>query len=108
MTIRPLATLGRLVVAPLTIVVLSAPALATPVAGSTGAAAYDDSVQQADCSLLGRQFVQDRGCSRTRCSTGAVPWRTTYGAEACTLRKTPQGFGFVATVDVRQCKALQR
>jgi hypothetical protein len=37
-----------------------------------------------------------------------VPWRTTYGAEACTLRGAPNRYGFVATVDVRLCTALQR
>ena len=114
MTNRPLAPLRRLGVALLTVIALTAPALASQVAGGpsaaagTGAAAYDHSVHRSDCGLLGRQFVAHRGCSRTRCSRGAVPWRTTYGAEACTLRKAPRGFGFVATVDVRLCKALHR
>ena len=35
-------------------------------------------------------------------------WRKTFGAEACTLRGAPQGYGFAATVDVRQCRALNR
>jgi hypothetical protein len=104
--------LGRLGIVVLTIIALSAPALATEVVGGPGAgaaaSAYDHSLDEADCTLLGRRFVKASGCSRTRCTTGAVPWRTTYGAEACTLRQAPQGFGYVATVDVRQCKALHR
>jgi hypothetical protein len=115
MTNRPHhATWRRLPLALVTLLCLAAPALAAQAltrdaaAADTGAAAYDHSVHESDCDLLGRDFVKNRGCSRTRCSEGAVPWRKTYGAEACTLRSAPQGFGFVATVDVRQCRALSR
>jgi hypothetical protein len=116
MTNRPHhAPLRRLLVALVTILCLAAPVLAaqaltrgTAAADTSGAAAYDHSVHKADCDLLGREFVNQRGCSRTRCVEGAVPWRKTYGAEACTLRDAPDGYGFVATVDVRQCQALDR
>ena len=37
-----------------------------------------------------------------------MPWRKTFGAEACTLRGARQGYGFASTVDVRQCRALGR
>ncbi len=37
-----------------------------------------------------------------------MPWRKTYGAEACTLRGAPKGYGFAATVDARRCRALNR
>jgi hypothetical protein len=106
---RPLLT------ALLTILCLAVPALATQAltgdsaaADTAGAAAYDHGLHESDCDLLGREFVKNRGCSRTRCSEGAVIWRKTYGAEACTLRGAPKGFGFVATVDVRLCRALNR
>jgi hypothetical protein len=116
MTNRPdHAPLRRLTVALVTILSLAAPAVAaqaltreSAAADTTGAAAYDQSLHRADCDLLGRDFVDHRGCSRTRCAEGAVPWRKTYGAEACTLKGTPKGFGFVATVDVRLCRALNR
>jgi hypothetical protein len=77
-------------------------------ATGTAASAYDTGLDEADCSLLGRDFVAHAGCSRTRCVPDAVPWRTTYGAEACTLRSAPKGYGFVSTVDMRLCKALHR
>ncbi len=116
MTNRPLhATLRRLVVTLVTLLCLAAPVAAAPVStassgqsGGSGAAAYDHRVHEADCTLLGREFVKHRGCSRTACFEGAVPWRRTYGAEACTLRGAPKGYGFAATVDVRQCRALNR
>ena len=116
MTNRSLpAPLRRLLVALVTLLCLAAPAAAAqaltperPAAGSGGTAAFDDSLREADCTLLGREFVKQRGCSRTKCFEGAVPWRKTFGAEACTLRGAPQGYGFVSTVDVRQCRALNR
>jgi hypothetical protein len=73
-----------------------------------GASAYDTRLHEGDCELLGRDFVDHRGCSRTRCEAGAVPWRTTYGAEACTLRGAQKGYGFAATVEARLCQALHR
>lgn len=85
-------------------VLLSAPRAAA----APGPAGYDAKVRQADCELLGREYTPGRGCDRTRCEPGAKPFRRTYGAEACALRGQPQGFGFVATVDVRQCEALGR
>jgi hypothetical protein len=108
------ASLRRLGVALLTILCLLAPALllqAVPGSGAAaagGSATYDHHVHQADCDLLGRDFGAHRGCSRTACEQGAVLWRKTYGAEACALRHAPKGYGFVATVDVRLCKALNR
>ena len=116
MTNRSLpAPLRRLLVALVTLLCLAAPTAAAQAsnpersaAGAGGAAAYDDSLREADCTLLGREFVKQRGCSRTTCFEGAVPWRKTFGAEACTLRIAPQGYGFVSTVEVRQCQALNR
>jgi hypothetical protein len=116
MTNRPFpAPLRRVLVALATLLCLAAPAAAAqaltpegPAADSGGTAAFDDSLREADCTLLGRQFVKQRGCSRTTCIEGAVPWQKTFGAEACTLRGAPQGYGFVSTVDVRQCRALNR
>jgi hypothetical protein len=101
-------------VALLTIVLLLAPLLLSQAASGPSsaagshAAAYDHTVDQADCDLLGRRFVQHLGCSRTRCEQGSVLWRTTYGAEACALRHAPKGYGYVATVDSRLCTALGR
>ena len=116
MTIRPpLPTVRRLLAVLLTIVCVAAPALAwqppagaTPATGDSSAATYDHRLHEADCTLLGREFVPRRGCSRTECFEGAVLWRKTYGAEACTLSRAPKGYGFAATVDVRQCRALNR
>jgi hypothetical protein len=103
----------RLLAALVTILCLVAPALLVQSAPDASAAsddpaAYDRTVHRADCDLLGRAFVDRLGCSRTRCERGAVPWRRTYGAEACALPGAPQGYGFAATVDVRQCRALHR
>ncbi|MDX6299115.1 MAG: hypothetical protein QOF53_329 [Nocardioidaceae bacterium] len=104
----------RLGAALLTILCLLAPALLSQAvpgpssAAGAQAAAYDHQVHAADCDLLGRVFEKHLGCSRTHCEEGAVLWRRTYGAEACALRRAPKGFGFVATVDVRECKALNR
>ena len=84
------------------------PAPAIPVVEVRSTAAYDAGLSQRDCDLLGRQFRRGLGCSRSRCTDGAVPFRRTYGAEACALRGQPRGFGFVATVDLRQCEALGR
>jgi hypothetical protein len=108
-----LPLLRRLLVALLTVACVAAPTQPGPswagaAAADGSAAAYDSHLHKADCALLGREFVRHRGCSRTECFEGAVRWRTTYGAEACTLRKAPKGYGFGATVDVRQCQALNR
>ena len=37
-----------------------------------------------------------------------MPFRRTFGAEACALRGQPTGYGFVSTIDVRRCEALHR
>lgn len=115
MTKRPLASRRILGVALLTLLALLAPVLAgqalggsPAVAAGARAAAYDHSVHQADCTLLGREYVKRQGCSRTRCTDDAVLWRKTYGAEACTLRRAPDGYGYAATVDSRLCTALNR
>ncbi len=103
---------GRLLAALLTVLCLAAPVLVDqPSAAATagrGASAHDARLDAADCDLLGRDFDRHLGCSRTRCEPGAVLWRTTYGAEACTLRGAPKGYGFAATVDARVCAALHR
>ena len=116
MTNRPLAVAPRrFLVALVTILGLAASAGAAQAlaregaaADTTGAAAYDRSVHEADCTLLGREFVRGRGCARTNCFEGAVLWHKTFGAEVCTLRGAPRGYGFASTVDVRQCRALNR
>jgi hypothetical protein len=78
-------------------------------AGVADSATYDVHLGQRDCGLLGRQFVTRRGCARATCTEGAVLWRKTYGAEACALRRAvKRGYGFVATVESRECRALQR
>jgi hypothetical protein len=74
-------------------------------AGST--AAYDRSINEATCDLLGREYEKGSGCSRTRCVNGAQLFRKTFGAEACQLKG--QGtYGFIATIDYRTCAALGR
>jgi hypothetical protein len=83
-----------------------APETATAVADA--GAGYDQALRAGDCALLGRAFVPQLGCSRDRCVVGSVPWRKVAGAEACALPGQPQGFGYAATVDVRECRALQR
>src|SRR4051794_7508736 len=99
----------RLLAALLTVLCLAAPVYLFPSSVSAAATeAYDPGVQRADCGLLGRTFVAHVGCSRTRCEQGAVLWRRTYGAEACTLPDEPKRYGFAATVDARQCRALHR
>jgi len=116
MTNQPLpAPLRRLMVALVTLLCLASSAAAAQAltgdraAADTGrTAAYDPSLNEADCTLLGREHVRQRGCSRTSCFEGAVPWRKTFGAEACTLRGAPPGYAFASTVDFRQCRALNR
>ena len=116
MTNRSLAApLCRALLVLVTILVLAASAAAPQALAREGAAAdtggttaYDASLHESDCTLLGREFVRHRGCARTRCVGGAVPWRKTFGAEACTLRNAPPRYGFGSTVDVRQCRALNR
>jgi hypothetical protein len=81
----------------------------TALAAAAGSApTYDARVGASDCELLGREYVSGRGCSRTDCVEGAVPFRRTFGAEACALRGQPSGYGFVSTIDVRRCEALHR
>ena len=67
---------------------------------------YDTRLSPSDCELLGRDYVSGNGCSRTKCVQGAVPFRKTFGAEACALRGQPNGYGFVSTIDVRRCDCL--
>ncbi|WP_372735519.1 hypothetical protein [Nocardioides sp.] len=67
----------------------------------------DTSIGAFECRLLGRAFVSDRGCARTRCIRGAVPFKESHDAEMCTLRgQVMHGYG--APVDFRRCKALGR
>jgi len=102
-------------------VVSTAPAEATAVAASAltprattvprakgDPSVYDTRLGPSDCELLGRDYVSGSGCSRSRCVDGAVPYRKTFGAEACALRGQPDGYGFVSTIDVRRCEALHR
>ena len=78
-----------------------------PVSAAGGSAAYDRSLNVSNCDLLGRVYVKGNGCARKKCVQGAKLWRKVHGAEACQLRN--QGdYGFVATVDFRQCAALGR
>jgi len=110
-TARHRTALRRLLVAALSVLLLAGPAfvaLSTTAAQAEGTATYDRTVGQTDCDLLGRAYTAGRGCSRTDCSAGWVPFRRTFGAEACALRSQPNGFGAVATIDVRRCKALNR
>jgi hypothetical protein len=74
----------------------------------TGSSAYDSGLDVKECDLLGRDFTRKRGCARNECADGAVLWRRTFGAEACALRGAKHGYGFVATVESRQCRALHR
>ena len=83
-----------------------APGTATAVADS--GSAYDRSLRAGECALLGRSYAKGLGCARDRCVEGAVLWRKVAGAEACALVGQPKGFGFAATVDVRQCQDLHR
>lgn len=78
-----------------------------PASAADGSAAYDRSLNAGSCDLLGREYKPGFGCSRTKCVRGAKLYRKTFGAEACQL--TGQGtYGFVSTVDYRQCSALGR
>ena len=83
-----------------------APGTATAVADS--GSTYDRSLRPGECALLGRTYATGLGCARDRCVEGAVPWRKVAGAEACALVGQPKGFGYAATVDVRQCQDLHR
>ena len=83
-----------------------APGTATAVADS--GSTYDRSLRAGECALLGRTYAKGLGCARDRCVEGAVPWRKVAGAEACARVGQPKGFGFAATVDVRQCQDLHR
>ena len=111
-TARHRAPLARLAAAVLAVLCLTGSGFAvlvsTAVADQRGAAGFDRTIGPSDCDLLGRSFSQGRGCSRTKCVDGAVPFRRTFGAEACALRGQPSGYGFVSTVDSRQCRALNR
>ena len=77
-----------------------APGTATAVADSGGT--YDRSLRPGECALLGRAYATGLGCARDRCVEGAVPWRKVAGAEACARVGQPKGFGYAATVGVRQ------
>ncbi len=77
-------------------------------AGTGSSTTYDVRLSRSDCALLGRKFTRGHGCSRTDCVKRAVPFRRSIGAEACALRGQPSGYGFVSTIDARQCTALLR
>jgi hypothetical protein len=83
-----------------------APGTATALADSV--TTYDTSLRPPECALLGRTYATGLGCARDRCVEGAVPWRKVPGAEACALPGQPRQYGYVATVDVRDCTALRR
>jgi hypothetical protein len=109
------SSLRRLVVAAFALLCLAGPVSAVLVSTAPADAdaggdssAYDPRVTASDCELLGREYASGHGCSRTRCVEGAVPFRRTFGAEACALRGQPNGYGFVSTVDAGRCKALHR
>jgi hypothetical protein len=72
-----------------------------------GSAAYDRSINEGTCDLLGRAYTKGAGCSRTRCVAGAQLFRKVFGAEACQL-KGQGDYGFVSTIDYRTCAALGR
>jgi hypothetical protein len=84
------------------------PVAATSATHAGSAAAYDRTLDEGDCALLGRKFSARRGCSRAKCVAGAVLWRKTFGAEACALKGAPRGYGFVSTIDINLCQALHR
>src|SRR3954470_2537320 len=65
---------------------------------SGNASLYDQRVGPSDCDLLGLRYVSCHGCSRTSCVQGAIPFRRTFGAEACALKGQPSGYGFVSTI----------
>jgi hypothetical protein len=105
--------LRRLVLAALAVLCLAGPGfvvLQTSAAaeGGDSTSTFDERLSKSDCSLLGREYTSGRGCSRTDCVDDAVPFRRTFGAEACALKGQPTGYGFVSTIDAAQCKALQR
>ncbi len=83
-----------------------APGTATALADS--GSTYDRSLRPGECALLGRAYTTGLGCARDRCVEGAVQWRKVAGAEACAQVGQPRGFGYAATVDVRQCQELHR
>ncbi len=80
----------------------------TAIAVADDGATYDRALRSDECALMGRNFVPQLGCARDRCAEGAVPWRKVPGAEACALPRQPRGFGYAATVGVRECRALHR
>lgn len=83
-----------------------APGTATAMADS--GTTYDRSLGEGECGLLGRDYSSALGCARERCVEGAVPWRKVLGAEACALPGQPQGYGYAATVNASDCRALHR
>jgi len=107
---RRLAVLFGLVMVVATAVSLPVSDLApgTATAAAESGATYDRSLGEGDCALLGRAYSPALGCAREQCVEGAVLWRKTAGAEACALPNQPKGYGYAATVDARQCQALNR
>lgn len=114
---RPRALRRRLAVLVLGVLVVVGAEVSLPVtrlapgtgtAAADSGAAHDRSLRAGECALLGRDFEPGLGCARERCVEGAEPWRKVAGAEACALVGQPRGFGYAATVPVRQCQALHR
>jgi hypothetical protein len=81
--------------------------LTTSATAAGGSAAYDRTLNAAECDLLGRVYAKGAGCSRTRCVQGATLFRKVFGAEACQLRGQGE-YGFVSTIDYRRCADLGR
>lgn len=107
---RPLVVgegLRRAAVAALAALCLPVPTALVTAPASAAGGGYDNQLSQGECDLLGRAFTRGAGCARTRCVPGARLYRKVYGAEACQL-KGQGDYGFVSTIESRQCQALGR
>jgi hypothetical protein len=84
------------------------PGSVVSVAVADDGSGYDRGLRAGECALLGRAYDARLGCARDRCVEGAVAWRKVPGAEACALPGQPRGYGYAATVEARECRALHR
>lgn len=66
---------------------------------------FDTSVGATQCALLGRRWSEQRGCARSRCVAGAVPFNANLGAEVCATRA---GAPYGTYVEPTRCVALGR
>src|SRR4051794_19290375 len=118
-SVRRHALARRLAVLALAVLAVVALEVALPVSGvhpgrvvavavADDGSGYDRGLRAGECALLGRAYDARLGCARDRCVEGAVLWRKVPGAEACALPGQPRGYGFGATVEARQCRALHR